>query len=203
LQLFEQQSELIEQLSLFTLQLPATHALVSYWQLALQLSAPLTKPRLEHVSPSARPGSHCSLPSITPSPQTVLTGVVAQTRFEGLPPVQFPTPEQQFVDALQACPPPSATHVGAQSSEQLEEVSPPLQVPSPQTEPQSITQLTESSAPVQSASPQKSGQSIAHDTGVSEPVQSASPQTSGQSVGHEAAVSPPLQTASPQMEASA
>jgi hypothetical protein len=56
------------------------------------------------VSASETPASHSSLPSTTPSPQVAETGVSRQTRFEGLPLVQFPTPEQQFVLEVQAAP---------------------------------------------------------------------------------------------------
>jgi len=72
---------------------------------------PPVKPRLWQVSASGTPASHCSLPSTTPSPQT--DGGGAQTRSDGLPPVQFPTPEQQFVDPVQGAPAPSAMHCGA------------------------------------------------------------------------------------------
>ena len=53
----------------------------------LQARVPPSKPILVQVSASGTPASHSSAPSTTPSPQTAATG--AQTRFEGLPPVQL------------------------------------------------------------------------------------------------------------------
>lgn len=87
---------------------PPVHALVSYWQVPIsQLRVPPVKPRLRQSSASGTPSSHSSLPSTTPSPHTACTG--AQTRLDGFPPVQLPTPEQQFVLLVQGCPSPSAT----------------------------------------------------------------------------------------------
>ena len=108
LQLPEQQSEFTEQEAFLLPQVPPPEQpLVSYWQLE-QASVPPLKPRLTQVSANGTPASHCSLPSTTPSPQTA--GGAAQTRSAGLPPVQLPTPEQQFVDAVQGAPLPVATH---------------------------------------------------------------------------------------------